>query len=306
VVIQNSTTAPLQFSLLPKENEFCYMGHEYEVAGNVADLSFNLSDLQPGQHGFYAFNIKEDDEDLPPAEGEAAAAAEPKPKKEIRQLMVANYEAALKPETIEELKQLPEDIRERHFPKLEQGIGAAAFMVEIYNDPVAEHKRIAMLADYYFKVEDIEAGYGDYLPEQEPVYSILKPKYDNLPVDDFSIDTSFKNDDHAVLFINLRNNANRINAAVLNFFAAIDKDHSGQISKNEFVDYCRAKNPSAKVEEIGAFFDVIDQDKSSLVTLAEFVAKLDEIVKFINDLQLKFETKMANRKLRSATAKPSS
>jgi len=278
VLFQNNSMMPLRFSILPKKNQFNYKGGKFEVEGKVERISDNISDLRTGQVGYYAFTTT----------GVIKA--------EVRQLIVCNYEAVLTKDYIEEVNSWPAEEQEwirSLSPKFDQGIGNAAFGIEIYNE-TRRDKRFAMLHDYYFHLEQVENGEGEFFPtEQNRVFMLSKPQNSNLPVDELKINTFFKNNDKAVLYVNFRNNESvQINTAVFNLFNEIDKDRSGEISKKEFVDYCRSKSPKANVAKIEEMYKRLDDDKSDKVTLCEFVDKFDEVQKFINQIDLKFDNKV--------------
>jgi len=122
-------------------------------------------------------------------------------------------------------------------------------------------------------------------------------------VDEFKISTFFKNDDHAILFFNISNNNNsRLTAAVLSFLNEMDKDRSGEISKTEFINYCRGKNPKVEIASVEEMFARLDEDNSGIVSLCEFMEKFEEVQKFINRLELKFENKSSKFNIRKTAS----
>jgi hypothetical protein len=277
VYFQNNSSMTLRFTLLPKKNQFNFKGAKFEVIGNVEKISDNVHELKPGQQGFYAFSTV----------GLIKA--------EVHQFIVCNYEAALSDENNEYYKAAPEDEKEymkSRSPNIDKGLGMAAFGIEIYNE-TRRDKRTASLIDAYFDIEETENGQGEYIPcDEYMVYSLSKPQNTNLPVDEFKLNTFFKNADHCLLNITFRNNdSSKVNAAVLGFFNDIDRDHSGEITKAEFVNFCKAKSPKADPLKLEEMYKRLDDDESGFITLPEFVDKFEEVNKFISQLELKYEHK---------------
>jgi hypothetical protein len=284
VFFQNNCSSPLRFSVLPKKNEFEYKGGKFEVKGNLEKMSENVADVQPGQTSFYAFST---------SSGILKA--------EVRQIIGIEFDVYIPPEEREEVKtgffdgygasdEAALQVFKENFPNLDKGFILSSALLEIYNE-TRRDKRQASLYEYGASLKTLEDGVGGLAAEDSP-YLLNKPQCSNLPLFGLKANSFFKDADNTVLVLNFSDGVElKHSAAVMSLFNAIDKDHSGEVSKNEFVDYCRSKSPKTDPAYLDEMFKRLDEDGSGIVTLGEFTEKFQEVQKFINELGLKFENK---------------
>jgi hypothetical protein len=260
-----------------------YKGGKFEVKGNLEKMSDNIADVLPGQTSFYAFST---------SSGILKA--------EVRQIIGLEYDAHVPPEEVEFLRSYffslgtSDQEAEAHckltYPDLHKGFVKGNAIVEIYNE-TRRDKRQASLYPHGVPLDMIEEGTG-FLDAENSPYLLNKPQCSNLPIYCLKANSFFKDADNSVLILNFRDGGEIKNdAAVVSLFNAIDKDHSGEVSKNEFVDYCRSKSPKTDPASLDEMFKRLDEDGSGVVTLSEFTEKHQEVQKFINELDLKFESK---------------
>jgi hypothetical protein len=249
------------------------MGQKMEIHGKALKISDNIHHIEPGEQAFMAFATT----------GMLLA--------EVAQLLNCNAEVHLGKEEWDEMDAEEKKSWMDTYPRAKQGFILVGFMLYIYNE-TRRDKRVALLLDDQHLTLEVEEGEFDVYPRNS--FKVDQPMRANIPVYPFLINTTFKDSDKAVLYVHVKNNDQvKMSTAIMNFFAEIDKDKSGEITMQEFVNYCKAKNPKAEEPMIKAMFTRLDNDKSGSVTQIEFIEKHEELVKFIQDINLQFEKKMS-------------
>jgi hypothetical protein len=282
-VLENATESEITLSCCPKKNSV-QMRHpklgakKFEFQGKSVKQSDNIQHIKAKERGYIVFNTT----------GVVLA--------EVCQLILVSGEVALSKSGLEDFKEgflesgASEEDLYWYAPRYDEGIVPCCFLVHLYNE-TRRDKRTASVIEDVVTIEQFEEG--TFTVEPEVVHQVHQPTRTKLPVLFYKVSTQFKDSDNAVLYMKVikEPDPGMINLAVKNLFNEIDSDSSGEITRDEFVDYCKGKNPKADETKIKAMFTRLDKDKSGSVTFDEFAAKQDELMKFISMIELKFEKK---------------
>jgi Ca2+-binding EF-hand superfamily protein len=271
IVFQNQSSINLSLTCAPKKNVMKIKDKPVLVEGRAVKMTDNLECVKPGEEAHMAF------------------ATTGVVKAEVSQLISCYGSLHMTPDEMKAQDFEAAYIKE--IMKDHKGEAPVGFLVQVYNETRMNKRNVFLICDVA-SVHDFEEGDHE-IDADADVFLANHPKRNGLQMWPFKVSTTFKNSDNAVLSIRVANMEGvvKINPQVKTLFRDIDRDGSGEITVQEFVDYCKGKNPKADEKQLREMFTRIDSDGGGKVSLAEFCDKHQEIDKFLQMIELKFEAK---------------
>jgi len=279
VVIHNNAHEKLRCFLLPKENKIDFWGKKepFQVMGDPVRKEDFPQEISPGEKGFFAFT----------PQGII--------RNEVQHYLIFSYDCPPSPEWLETYKNASEEdklyVQGLHPRLLTDSILSMTFGICIYMETRSATTRV-ILHDAMIHIQNLNAA-KPVVVMPHMVYSLHKPQVLTLPLDEFLISTSLRKKDPALLDVILVQNPNlEVNAMVKALFLSVDRNHNGEISKTEFIDFIKSKNSKLPQHALDEMFNALDSDASGSIDFSEFLNKQQQIRKFIEELSLEFDPEL--------------